>query len=118
MDDSRLNIKELQQKLKEFAIERDWEQFHSPKNLVMALSGESGELVELFQWLSEKQSFNPQNLDEVSNEIADIFLYLVRLCDQLKISLPEAVERKLKINAEKYPISLSKGIATKYTKLR
>jgi dCTP diphosphatase len=110
-----MNIKEIQVKLAKFAKERDWDQFHSPKNLVMALTSEVGELNELFQWLTEKQSEKLNN-DEVKQEIADIFIYLVRLSDRLDIDIEEAIKEKININTKKYPIELSKGNAKKYTK--
>jgi dCTP diphosphatase len=110
-----MNIKEIQDKLAKFAKERDWNQFHSPKNLVMALTSEVGELNELFQWLSEKESENLDN-DEVKQEIADIFIYLLRLCDKLGIDIEEATKEKIEINAKKYPIDLAKGNAIKYNK--
>jgi dCTP diphosphatase len=110
-----MNIKEIQDKLAKFAKERDWDQFHSPKNLVMALTSEVGELNELFQWLSEKESENLDN-DEVKQEIADIFIYLLRLCDKLGIDIEEAAKEKIEINAKKYPIDLAKGNAIKYNK--
>ena len=110
-----MNIKEIQDKLAKFAKERDWDQFHSPKNLVMALTSEVGELNELFQWLSEKESENLDN-DEVKQEIADIFIYLLRLCDKLGIDIEEAAKEKIEINAKKYPIDLAKGNAIKYSK--
>jgi len=111
-----MNIKEIQDKLAKFAEERDWDQFHSPKNLVMALTSEVGELNELFQWLTEEKSNNVDN-NEVRQEIADIFIYLLRLADKLDIDIEEAVREKIEINANKYPAELSKGNATKYNKL-
>jgi len=115
-----MNIKEIQKKLRKFAKERDWEQFHSPKNLAMALSGEVGELAEIFQWLSEDQSnkenINDEDLLKVKEEGADILLYIIRLSDKLDIDLDQAVMDKLKINESKYPIELSKGNATKYNR--
>ena len=105
----------LKNKLAEFASKRDWDQFHSPKNLVMALTGEVGELNELFQWLTEEESKNLQN-DEIKNEIADIFIYIVRLADKLNIDIEEAVKQKIEINKKKYPVKLSKGNAIKYNK--
>ena len=115
-----MNIKEIQKKLRKFAKERDWEQFHSPKNLAMALSGEVGELAEIFQWLSEDQSnkenINDEDLLKVKEEVADILLYIIRLSDKLDIDLDQAVMDKLKINESKYPIELSKGNATKYNR--
>ncbi len=111
-----MDIKHLQELLAEFARERDWEQFHSPKNLSMALAAESGELLELFQWLSEAQS---TQLDEsqqqmVTEELADILLYLLRLADVLDVDLNEAARQKLRKNAKKYPVALAKGNATQY----
>ncbi len=119
VDDSRsLDIPALQERLRAFAEARDWEQFHSPKNLAMALAAEGGELLEIFQWLTAEQS---AALDEgerarVSEELADIQVYLVRLADVLDVSIPQAVEAKILQNAERYPIELSKGDATKYSR--
>jgi NTP pyrophosphatase (non-canonical NTP hydrolase) len=116
-----MNIPDLNSKLRAFAKERDWDQFHSPKNLAMALAGESGELLEHFQWLTEEQSrllaSDPAKLAKVSEEVADIAIYLVRLCDKLDINLEAAVAKKIETNALKYPVKLSKGKATKYTDL-
>ena len=114
-----MNIKEIQEKLSKFAEERDWDQFHSPKNLVMALTSEVGELTELFQWLTEDQSSmkdDSDKTDEIRQEIADIFIYLLRLADKLDIDIEEAVREKIEINAKKYPIDLAKGNATKYNR--
>jgi|TARA_B100001964_G_C14082967_1_gene531198 NTP pyrophosphatase (non-canonical NTP hydrolase) len=114
-----MNIKEIQEKLSKFAEERDWDQFHSPKNLVMALTSEVGELTELFQWLTEGQSSikdDSSKTDEIRQEIADIFIYLLRLADKLDIDIEEAVREKIEINAKKYPIDLAKGNATKYNR--
>ena len=110
-----MDIKEIQDKLAKFAEERDWDQFHSPKNLAMALTSEVGELNELFQWLTEEQSNNVDN-DEIRQEIADIFIYLLRLSDKLDIDIESAVREKIEINAKKYPVDLAKGNAIKYTK--
>ena len=113
-----MDIKEIQDKLAKFTEERDWDQFHSPKNLVMALTSEVGELNEIFQWLTEEQSKkeNIEEIDNIKNEVADIFIYLLRLADMLDIDLEEAVINKMKMNADKYPVELSKGNATKYNK--
>ena len=110
-------MKELVQKLREFAKERDWEQFHSPKNLAMALSVEVAEVIEHFQWLTEEQSKNLPNgkLQEVESELADTLIYLIRLADQLDIDLVSAVHSKIKVNEKKYPVNKSKGTAIKYT---
>ena len=110
-----MDLNKLKRNLAEFSAERDWDQFHSPKNLVMALTGEVGELNELFQWLTEEQSKNLQN-EEIKNEIADIFIYIIRLADKLDIDIEEAVKKKMEINKNKYPIELSRGNSTKYNK--
>lgn len=111
------DMQTLKQRLREFADVRDWNQFHSPKNLSMALSVEVAELVEHFQWLTEEQSENlPQDkLDEVSSELADTLLYLVRLADKLDIDLMAAAKNKIKLNGKKYPVDQSRGNAKKYT---
>lgn len=107
----------LQQRLREFARERDWDQFHSPKNLAMALIAESAELVEHFQWLTEEQSMQlpDQKLREVEQELADIFLYLLRLADKLNIDLLAAAAHKIDLNARKYPAHKVRGSSKKYT---
>jgi NTP pyrophosphatase (non-canonical NTP hydrolase) len=103
--------------LHEFAIERDWEQFHSPKNLAMALSAEAGELIEQFQWLTEEQSSNldDKRLNAIRDEVADVFIYLIKLADKLDIDLLEAARHKIDINHEKYPVDKVKGSSRKYT---
>ena len=112
-------IENLRAQLDQFADERDWDQFHNPKNLAMALVAETGELVEHFQWLTPQQAANldEKTKDEVALEIADVLLFLLRLADKLDIDPITAAETKMKLNAEKYPIEKSKGIASKYTKL-
>jgi dCTP diphosphatase len=109
-------LEEFKNKLREFNQERDWDQFHSPKNLTMALAGEVGELIEHFQWLTEKQSgkLDADQLKEVSEEIADIQIYLIQLADRLNIDIEEAVNDKIKINQLKYPRDKAKGSAEKY----
>ncbi len=111
-------LEEIKQRLREFAKERDWDQFHSPKNFSMALIVECGELLEHFQWLTDEQSKNlaADTLDEVSLEMADVLIYLIRLADKLDVDLFDAVHRKMKLNAIKYPVEKSKGLATKYNK--
>ena len=109
----------LRDQLREFAAARDWDQFHSPKNLAMALSVEAGELTEVFQWLTEEQSrrLDPEAQAEVQAEIADVLLYLIRLGDQLGIDPVAAAQRKLVDNAKKYPVEKSRGNRKKYTEL-
>lgn len=112
-------MERLRERLAEFAAERDWDQFHNPKNLAMALAGEAGELVEHFQWLTFDQAANlPREVrDEVALEAADVLLFLLRLCDKLDIDLAAAAAEKLALNAKKYPVEKSRGKATKYNKL-
>ncbi len=110
-------IDEIASRIRKFASDRDWNQFHSPKNLAMALSVEAAELLEHFQWLTEEQSRNlsAEKLNEVEEEIADVFNYLVRIADILDIDLLAAATKKIEVNEMKYPISRAKGNATKYT---
>ena len=115
-----MNVNKIMKMLRVFASERDWEKFHSPKNLAMALSVEASELVEIFQWMSEKESelanLNEANLDRAKEEIADILIYLIRISDELKIDLESAVKKKLSINELKYPVESSKGSSLKYNR--
>ena len=117
MPTERNDLEILRETVRQFAAERDWDQFHSPKNLSMALVVEAAELVEHFQWLTEKQSadLSPDKLREVEAEMADIFIYLVRLADKLNVNLVEAAERKIKDNESKYPSEKVRGSAKKYT---
>lgn len=110
----------LTARVRRFAKERDWDRFHSPKNLAMALVGEAGELVERFQWLTEQESaaLAPRELERVGQEIGDVLIYLVSLCDRLGIDPIVAAEQKLLINAEKYPVEMARGNARKYTDLK
>ena len=109
----------LREQLREFAAARDWNQFHSPKNLAMALSAEAGELLEIFQWLTEEQSRSlaPEAQAAASDEIADVLLYLIRLSDQLDIDPIAAAKRKILANADKYPVHKARGTSKKYTEL-
>ena len=107
------SISELNEKLLNFARERDWEQFHSPKNLAMALAAESGELLEHFQWLTQQQSYElpADKKAEVALEMAYIFIYLIRMGERLDIDLIAAVNRKIDINQNRYPRHKVKGDA-------
>ena len=100
-----MDLEKIQQRLREFARERDWEQFHSPKNLSMALSVEVAELVEHFQWLTTSQSSSAQAVDreQVATEIADIQIFLIMLADKLGVDIEQAVHEKIEANAVKYP---------------
>jgi dCTP diphosphatase len=107
----------LRLRIREFAQARDWERFHTPKNLVMALSVEASELLEPFQWLTAEQSqqLGPEQREAVRQEIADVLIYLTRLADLLEIDLLDAAADKLALNARKYPVERSHGNATKYS---
>ena len=112
-----MQMKELTQKLREFAKERDWEQFHSPKNLAMALSVEVAEIVEIFQWLTEEESrnLNTDKLQKVKEEVADVMIFLTNLSDKLGIDPIEAGKEKVEKNEIKYPAEQVKGKSLKYT---
>ena len=101
-----IDVDELQQRLREFADARDWEKYHSPKNLVMAMSVEMAELMEHFQWRTEQQSLDldTKTREKVALEMADVLIYLVRMADRCGIDLDHAVEKKLLLNGQKYPV--------------
>ena len=111
------DLKALKQRLRSFAKDRDWDQFHSPKNLSMALIAEAAELVEHFQWLTEEQSQNlsKEKLSEVEEELVDIQIYLIRIADKLGVDLIEAAQKKISINEKKYPAIKVRGKSQKYT---
>lgn len=107
------SLAEVQERLREFAAVRDWEQFHAPKNLAMALIVEAAELVEHFQWLTPDESarLTPAQREAVEQELADVLLYLVRLADRLDVDLLAAAERKIALNEGKYPVESTRGKA-------
>ena len=115
-----VDLSQLAAHLEQFADERDWAQFHSPKNLVMALTGEVGELNEIFQWMPEEASKadgqDPQTARAVQDEIADVLLYLVRLSSVLGVDLNAAVQQKLKANALRYPADKVRGSSKKHSR--
>ena len=115
-----MNIEDIKRRIEKFASERDWNQFHSPKNLIMALSSEVGELSDIFQWLNEEQSkkehISDNDLELAKEEIADILIYLIRISDKLNINLEKEVLKKIESNEKKYPIDKSKGNAVKYNR--
>jgi dCTP diphosphatase len=119
MTPSTDSLESLRVQLGAFAAERDWDPFHNPKNLAMALNVEAGELLEHFQWLTPDQAANlpPDTRDAVALECADVLLYLIRLADKLNIDLMNAAKRKLELNAQKYPVEKARGTAAKYDKL-
>jgi dCTP diphosphatase len=108
---------ELTERLRKFAAARDWDKFHSPKNLSMALVAEAGELVEHFQWLTEAESagLSAEKLAKVEEELADVFIYLIRIADKLSVDLIQAAEKKIDINETRYPEDKARGSAKKYT---
>lgn len=116
-----MNLEEIRTRLAKFAEDRNWDQFHSPKNLTMALAVEAAELLEMFQWLTEEQSIliasDEKEMALIREEIADVLIYLIRLADKLGVDIGQAVIEKIEKNERKYPIELSKGIATKYDRL-
>ncbi len=110
-------LEDIKIQLREFAAERDWDQFHSPKNLAMVQIVEATKLVEHFQWLNEEESASllADKLAEVEQELADIQIYLIRLADKLNIDLLSAVDNKIKLNEKKYPAERVQGSSKKYT---
>lgn len=115
-----MQLEELRQRLRIFVMERDWGQFHSPKNLAMALSVEAAELLERFQWLTEKQSkaLKRNERAAVAEEMADVFIYLMLLADKLEIDLLVESNKKVTKNGRRYPVALAKGRATKASGLK
>lgn len=116
-----MELRELQRLLTDFTQRRDWAQFHTPKNLAMALAGEAGEVLGIFQWLTPEQSntvmARPDQAQHVREELADVFAYLLRLADVLDVDLAAALRDKVAINENRYPEHLSRGRADKYDKL-
>lgn len=116
-----IDVENLAASLQRFADDRDWQQFHSPKNLLLALTGEMGELCEIFQWMSEADSLaaakHPTTAQSVKDELADVLMYLVRLSSVLGVNLNEAVTNKLALNSQKYPVDKAKSTSKKYDQL-
>lgn len=115
-----LNTTEIQARVRRFAQERDWEQFHTPKNISMALSIECAELMEHFQWLTPAEStqvMQGPKAEGIRHELADIAVYLLRLADLLQVDLPAAIDEKMALNAQKYPVEKARGNARKYDEL-
>ena len=107
-----MDLKKINQKIKSFVKDRDWDQFHSPKNLSMALSVEASELVEIFQWLKESD-LKKIDKEKVADEIADIFFYLIRISQKMNIDIEKSFHKKMIKNIKKYPVKLSKGKSDK-----
>lgn len=119
MTESTMTLEQLRDRLRAFVAEREWEPFHSPKNLTMGLCSEAGELADHFRWLTEEQSRNltPERHEAVRRELADLQIYLLLLADRLDIDLLQATEDKITENASKYPADRVRGDARKYTEL-
>lgn len=115
-----LNLQQLRDQLRAFVAERDWQQFHTPKNLASALSVEAAELLEPFQWLKtgELEELNAETQTNIRHEMADVLNYLVMLADRLNVDLLAAANEKIRLNAEKYPVHAAHGLALKYTELK
>lgn len=115
-----MDITRIQQELREFADAREWERFHSPKNLAIALAVEASELLERFQWLTEEESRaldqRPDDYTAVVEELADVVIYTLRLAEKLGVNIERAVADKMRKNAQKYPVKLARGNAVKYNR--
>lgn len=120
MSDQQTTLHDLKERMATFVRERDWEQFHSPKNLSMSIAIEAGELMEHFQWLTVEQSeqLDPDALQEIAEELADIVLYSLSMANHLQIDLAETVMAKMAKNERKYPKEQVRGKAHKYTYYR
>ena len=110
------DFSEVTKSIKEFCKEREWSKFHDPKNLALSLNLESMEVLELFQWTKDNE-INPDKLEELPDELADVIYWLIMLSNHYNVDLIESLEKKMKKNREKYPIEKSKGVSTKYNQL-
>ena len=119
LDGDRLDVEALRLRIADFAMERDWDQFHTPRNILLALVGEVGELAECFQWKGEVErdlpAFSEPERTHVGEELADVLIYTVRLADVCGIALDDCVPRKIAMNARKYPADRARGRSDKYT---
>jgi len=114
-----MDLRTIQQKIRVFRDERDWMQFHNPKNLAISIAVEAAELLEHFQWKNyeESEKHAAEARDQIADEAADVAVYLIELCDNLEIDLESAIHKKLEKNAAKYPATKARGTAKKYTDL-
>ena len=108
-------MQELKSNIKKFIRARDWEQYHAPKNLALALSVEAAEIVEIFQWKKAEEPLNPSEQEHLRQEIGDVLVYLLELADKFEIDIIEAAKDKMLLNGKKYPVEKAKGKADKYT---
>ena len=113
-----MDLKEIQMRINEFAKLRNWDQFHSPKNLAMAIGSESGELLDIFQWMTEESSNKPdeKTMIMIQDELADIMIYCLRTCDVLGFDPIDCIDKKIKKNSKKYPVDESYGNSVKYNR--
>ena len=111
-------MQELKTQIKEFIQARDWEQYHAPKNLAMALSVEAAEIAEIFQWKKEDESLSPEEQEHLRQEIGDVLVYLIELADKFQIDVIQAAKDKMVLNQENYPEDLVRGKADKYTEYK
>ena len=105
----------LKKQIKDFIQARDWEQYHAPKNLAMAMSVEAAEIVEIYQWKENDQTLTPEEVEELRQEIGDVLVYLLELADKYGIDIIQAAKDKMVLNEKKYPVEKVKGKAWKYT---
>jgi dCTP diphosphatase len=112
-----MDIEDISKRLAKFVEDRDWNQYHSPKNLAISLAVEAGELLEIFQWLPDNQPYDEPTRDKASEEIADILIYAIMVSRKMNIDMEKAVLRKIAVNEKKYPVEKAKGIAKKYNEL-
>lgn len=119
MQDNTTTLETLKTKLRQFVDERDWHQFHSPKNMSMCIAIEAAELMEHFQWVTTQESFEvlEKKRQDVEHEVADVAIVLLMFCQENNIDLAKAIEKKMQLNAQKYTVEKSKGKAIKYTEL-
>lgn len=111
-----MNMQNIEKIIKDFSYQRNWDEFHNPKNLAMALNVEASELLEIFQWLTLNESANldEKKKEHAKQEIADIAIYLIRMCMKLDVNLEEAIIEKMKLNEKKYPLSDEEGNKIEY----
>lgn len=112
-----MDIEAISKKLAKFTQDRDWDQYHSPKNLAISLAVEAGELLEIFQWLPENYQYDENVHQKASEEIADILIYAIMFSQKMNINIGKAILKKMELNEKKYPINRAKGTAKKYNEL-
>jgi dCTP diphosphatase len=115
-------LEDLLRKIQAFSDERNWSQFHTAKNLIIAVSAEVGELAEVVQWKSDQEAAEylntPEGKSKLSEEVADVAIYLLRICQQQNLNFIDILNQKVEINASKYPVDKSKGNSIKYSELK